>query len=34
MLGVIRLRSRGVLAPWIAHAITDAAIFVMIATST
>jgi membrane protease YdiL (CAAX protease family) len=34
MLGVIRLRSRGMLAPWIAHAITDAAIFVMIALST
>lgn len=34
MLGVIRLRSRGMLAPWMAHAITDAAIFVMIVTST
>ncbi len=34
MLGVIRLRSRGMLAPWIAHAITDAAIFVMIVMST
>ena len=34
MLGVIRLRSRGMLAPWIAHAITDAAIFVLIVIST
>lgn len=34
MLGVIRLRSRGMLAPWMAHAITDAAIFVMIVMST
>lgn len=34
MLGVIRLRSRGMVAPWIAHAITDAAIFVMIVIST
>jgi uncharacterized protein len=30
MLGVIRLRARGMLAPWIAHAATDLTIFLLL----
>lgn len=31
MLGVLRLRSRGMLAPWIAHVLADITIFVILA---
>jgi membrane protease YdiL (CAAX protease family) len=34
ILGVIRLRARGMLAPWMAHAITDAGIFVLLVVWT
>jgi len=30
MLGAMRLRSGGLLAPWIAHVLTDLVIFVLI----
>jgi membrane protease YdiL (CAAX protease family) len=29
-LGLVRLRARGMLAPWIAHAVTDLAVFVLL----
>jgi hypothetical protein len=32
MLGVLRRRSQGVLAPWIAHVLADVTIFAILAT--
>jgi membrane protease YdiL (CAAX protease family) len=32
-LGYLRYRSRGMLAPWLAHVGTDMAVFAMVATS-
>ncbi|HYX72145.1 MAG TPA: CPBP family glutamic-type intramembrane protease, partial [Nitrososphaera sp.] len=32
MLGVLRRRSRGLLAPWIAHVLADIVIFAILAT--
>jgi membrane protease YdiL (CAAX protease family) len=33
LLGYLRYRSRGMLAPWLAHAGTDIAVFIMVASS-
>ena len=33
LLGYLRYRSRGMLAPWLAHAGTDVGVFIMVATS-
>jgi membrane protease YdiL (CAAX protease family) len=32
-LGVVRYRSEGLLAPWIAHTITDIAVFAVVASA-
>jgi membrane protease YdiL (CAAX protease family) len=33
LLGYLRYRSRGMLAPWLTHTGTDIAVFIMVASS-